>query len=62
MSISSSDGLSGSRSKSSFLKIIWQVEQDKVPSQAPKCKKKIIKKNIFCYQEDVKFGTGIETQ
>jgi hypothetical protein len=38
MSISSSDGLSGSLSKSSFLKIIWQVEQERVPSQAPKDK------------------------
>ena len=36
MSISSSDGLSGSLSKSSCLKIIWQVEQERVPSQAPK--------------------------
>lgn len=36
MSISSSDGLSGNRLKSSCLKMMWQVEQDRVPSQAPK--------------------------
>jgi len=38
MSISSSDGLSGSLSKSSCFKMMWQVEQDNVPSQAPEKK------------------------